>query len=40
MNYLYAAFAATWTIHIVYLISLSRGYARAAQEIWELERRD
>ncbi len=36
MNYLYAALIATWTIHVLYLISLSRGYARVQQETKEL----
>ncbi len=39
MNYLYAAFTATWIIHILYLVSLTRGYARAKEEIKELDRR-
>jgi CcmD family protein len=39
MNYLYAAFAATWVIHAFYLISLSRGYARVKEESKELERK-
>ncbi len=38
MNYLYAAFVATWIIHILYLISLSRGYARAKKDLAELNR--
>ncbi len=36
MNYLYAALAATWIIHVSYLISLSRGYARVREEVREL----
>jgi CcmD family protein len=39
MNYLYAAFCATWIIHILYLISLTRGYARVNEEIKELKRK-
>jgi CcmD family protein len=36
MHYLFAAFVATWVIHIVYLIFLNRGYAKVRQEIEEL----
>ncbi len=39
MNYLYAAFTATWVIHILYLVSLTRGYARVKDEIKELQQR-
>jgi CcmD family protein len=39
MNYLYASFTATWIIHIFYLISLIRGYARVRGEIEELDRK-
>ena len=39
MNYLYAAFAATWIIHIAYLTSLVRRYARLRKEIQELNRK-
>jgi CcmD family protein len=37
MKFLYAAFAATWVIHIVYLVILSRSYARVRDEIKELD---
>lgn len=37
MNYLYAAFIATWIIHLLYLLSITRGYSRVAQEIKELQ---
>ena len=39
MNYLFAAFTVTWVIHILYLLSLSRGYSRVREEIQELERK-
>ena len=38
MSYLYAAYAATWVIHIAYLVSLSRRYSRLKREIQELKR--
>jgi len=38
MNYLYAAYGATWVIHIVYLVILTRGYARLREEIKDLEK--
>jgi len=39
MNYLYAAYAATWIIHIAYLGLLARRYARLRQEIEELKKK-
>jgi len=39
MNYLYAAYGATWAIHIVYLITVARRYARLKQEIDELSKK-
>jgi hypothetical protein len=36
--YLYAAYAATWLIHITYLGILSRKYSRLRKEIEELKR--
>jgi CcmD family protein len=39
MNYLFAAYAATWIIHIAYLGWLARRYARLRQEIEELKRK-
>ncbi len=39
MNYLYAAFTATWIIHVLYLISLTRGFARVQEETKELNNR-
>jgi len=39
MTYLYAAYAATWIIHIAYLGSLVRRYSRLRTEIEELKRK-
>ena len=39
MNYLYAAYAATWAIHIGYLSTLVRRYARLRNEIDEFKTR-
>ena len=39
MSYLYAAFAATWIIHIAYLVTLVRRYAQLHKEIEELKRK-
>jgi len=36
MKFLYAAYIATWVIHIVYLLILTRGYARVREEVREL----
>jgi CcmD family protein len=36
MTYLYAAYVATWLIHVGYLGSLLRRYARLKKEIEEL----
>ena len=38
MNHLYAAYIATWAIHITYLVILVRGIARLRAEAAELER--
>lgn len=38
MNFLYAAYAATWMIHITYLITLVRRYTRLRKEIEELKK--
>lgn len=38
MNYLYAAYGATWAIHIVYLGILVRRYSRLRKEIEELKK--
>jgi CcmD family protein len=39
MSYLYAAYIATWVIHIAYLGSLVRRYNRLRREIQELKNR-
>lgn len=39
MNYLLAAYVATWTIHIAYLAHLVRGYSRLKDEIKELNKK-
>jgi hypothetical protein len=38
MSYLYAAYIATWAIHIAYVVFLVRGIARLRAEAAELER--
>ena len=38
MNFLYAAYAATWIIHIAYLTTLVSRYARLKQEIEDLKK--
>jgi len=39
MKFLYAAYAATWIIHITYLVSVVRRYARLKREIEELKQK-
>jgi CcmD family protein len=39
MNFLYAAYAATWIIHIVYLGILVLRYKRLSREIEELKKK-
>jgi CcmD family protein len=39
MNFLYAAYAATWIIHIGYLGILARRYKRLQREIEELKKK-
>ncbi len=39
MNLLYAAYAATWIIHIAYLGTLVRRYQRLSREIDELRKK-
>lgn len=39
MKWVYAAYAVTWAVHIVYLIILTRGYQRVRSEIADLEKR-
>jgi CcmD family protein len=36
MTFLYAAYAATWAIHIIYLIAIVRRYSRLKREVEEL----
>ena len=38
MTFLYAAYAATWIIHITYLSTLVRRYKRLRREIEELQK--
>jgi hypothetical protein len=38
MNFLYAAYAATWIIHIAYLGILVRRYQRVSRDIDELKK--
>lgn len=38
MNFLYAAYIATWVIHIAYLTHLLRHYARLKAEVEELKK--
>jgi CcmD family protein len=38
MNYLYAAYTATWLIHIGYLWSVARRYKRLQTKIDDLKR--
>jgi CcmD family protein len=40
MSYLYAAYIATWAIHVAYLSTLLRRYIRLRNEITELNARD
>jgi CcmD family protein len=39
MKFLYAAYAATWIIHITYLVSVVRRYAQLKREIEELKQK-
>jgi len=39
MTYLYAAYIATWAIHIAYLATLLRRYSRLRNEIAEFKGR-
>jgi len=40
MSYLYAAYIATWIIHVGYLGTLLRRYTRLKREIQEFNRRE
>lgn len=35
MKFLYAAYAATWLIHLVYLVVVSRGFRKLRDEVRE-----
>jgi hypothetical protein len=39
MKFLYAAYAATWVIHIIYLTLLSRRYRRLRDEMQDLRKK-
>lgn len=39
MNFLHAAYGATWAIHIVYLLTVVRRCSRLKQEVDELNKR-
>lgn len=38
IKFLYAAYAATWAIHVFYLITLVRRYGRLREQLKELGR--
>jgi CcmD family protein len=40
MNFLYAAYTATWVIHVGYLVTLGLRYARLKREIDDMSRKD
>ena len=39
MNWVYAAYAVAWAVHITYLVILTRGYQRVQRDVEDLERR-
>jgi hypothetical protein len=39
MTYLYVAYAATWAIHITYLITVVRRYSRLKREVEEMNKK-
>lgn len=39
IKFLYAAYAATWTIHLLYIGSLLRRYRRLKQDLSELKKK-
>lgn len=39
MTFLYAAYFATWAIHIAYLVTLVRRYSRLRRDIEELNKK-
>lgn len=38
MNFLHAAYAATWIIHLVYVVTLVTRYGRVKKDLDELKR--
>jgi hypothetical protein len=36
MSFLYAAYAATWPIHVTYLVTVFRRYSRLKKEVQQL----
>jgi hypothetical protein len=38
MKFLYAAYGITWAVHIIYLLVLTRRFARLREDIKDLER--
>lgn len=40
MNFLYAAFGATWIIHLVYLFTLAARYGRLREDIRQLKKKN
>ena len=39
MNFLYAAYTATWVIHIAYLVILIRRYSRLRKDVDDLNKK-
>jgi CcmD family protein len=39
MTYLYAAYAATWIVHITYLVTVVQRYGKLKKEFDELKRK-
>ena len=39
MNFLYAAYGATWATHIVYLITVFQRYSKLKREVDELNKK-
>jgi CcmD family protein len=39
MKFLYAAYFVTWAIHFLYLLNVTRGYKKMAEEIRDLEKK-
>ncbi len=38
IKFLYAAYAVTWVIHLVYVSVVARGYKRVKEELKQLDR--